>query len=540
VLHCTNAPGLGGLGGVRHLHTMPAHRRSRRLPLPARARANLWATLAAFTSLVGLAGLSGCAGWPARAPAGTVPAVPATAASTWQQPVPAGSAVAAARWWAALGDPALDRLVDAALADAPDARTAALRLREARARRDATAASASPDLGASGRASRSRSSGAAGGGGRSSTVIDLGFDASWEADVWGRLGAATQGADADVAATAAGVEDLRLSLAAEVARVYTTLRSVQQREAVAAQALQRQADTLQITRWRAQAGLVAQTDVLQAETSLAQTAAQQAQLTASRASAQLQLERLLGRPPGALGEALAVPAGRGTATGTNGRAAPASPAVWPQASPVLPALPAGGAVAQPADVLRQRPDVRQAEAQWRAESARARQAEAAQFPRLTLSGSLGLQALTLGTLGQGGYGSLAAAVAAPIVDGGALRAQLALQVAVRDRAALAYEQAMLTALSEVEEALASLDASRRQARSLQQAVATARQTAELARVRYRSGLVDARTVIDAERSVLTLEDSLTSAQAAALTAWIQWHKALGVGALTDIPPGPAT
>lgn len=495
--------------------------------------------MAAFTSLVGLAGLSGCAGWPARAPAGAVPAVPATAASSWQQPVPAGPAVAAARWWAALGDPALDRLVEAALADAPDARTAALRLREARARRDITASGAAPDLSASGRAARSRGSGAAGGG-RSSTVIDLGFDASWEADVWGRLEAATEGADADVAASAAGVEDLRLSLAAEVARVYTTLRSVQQREAVAAQALQRQADTLQITRWRAQAGLVAQTDVLQAETSLAQTAAQQAQLTASRASAQLQLERLLGRPPGALGEALAVPAGRGTGTGTSGSAAPASPAVWPQASPVLPALPAGGAVAQPADVLRQRPDVRQAEAQWRAESARARQAEAAQFPRLTLSGSLGLQALTLGTLGQGGYGSLAAAVAAPLVDGGALRAQLAAQVAVRDRAALAYEQAMLTALSEVEEALASLDASRRQARALQQAVATARQTAELARVRYRSGLVDARTVIDAERSVLTLEDSLTSAQAAALTAWIQWHKALGVGALTDIPPGPAT
>lgn len=510
--------------------------RSRPRPLASTLRPRR--ALVALACAAGLASLSGCAGWPAKAPAAAAPVAPVSRA--WQQPLPAGPVITTARWWTALGDATLDGLVAEALTRAPDARTAALRLREARARRDATAAAAAPDLSGSARASRSRSSGAAGSG-RSSSLFDAGFDASWEADVWGRLAAATEGADADVAAVAAGVQDVQLTLAAEVARLYTSLRAVQQREALAAQALQRQADTLQITRWRAQAGLVAQTDVLQAETSLAQTVAQQAQLVASRASALLQLEGLLGRPPGDLTAALAAPAvGAAAATSGGSPATAAGGAGVPSGDQsLLPALPAGGAVAQPADVLRQRPDVRQAEAQWRAESARTRQAEAAQFPRLTLSGSLGLQALTLGTLGQGGTGSLAAGLAAPLVDGGALRAQLAAQVAVRDRAALAYEQAMRTALSEVEDALAALDASRRQASALQQALAAAGQTAELARVRYRSGLVDARTVIDAERSVLSLADSLASARAAALGAWIQWHKALGVGAVAVDPAPPA-
>jgi outer membrane protein, multidrug efflux system len=455
--------------------------------------------------------LAGCAGWWPAAPSAVPPAAPAVPG--WQQPLPglapaSATPPAATRWWTALADPLLDDLVRQALASAPDGRTAQARLREVRARRDATAAAQAPDLSAGARASRSRSSG------RTNSLFDLGFDASWEADVFARQQAAVDAAEADTQASAASLQDVQLTLAAEVARLYASLRSLQQRQALARGHVARQADTLQITRWRAQAGLVSQLDVVQAQASLAQTQAQLAGLASSLASSQLQLELLLGLPPSLLASRL------GSASDDTRNAPPP------------PRLPAGGSITLPAEVLRQRADVRQAEAQWRAEAARTTQAHAAQFPRLTLSGSLGLQALTLGSLGQGGYGSLVAGLTAPLLDGGQLRAQLAQQVAVRDRAAVAYEQAMLAALSEVEVALAALDASRRQAAALAQAAAASGQAAELARLRYRSGLVDFRTVLDAERTVLSAEDSLASARASALSAWIQLHKALGAGVAT--------
>lgn len=481
-------------------------------------------------------GLAGCAGLgppvvPLATPVVAVPdrwlgtradaALPAAvadrAAAQASLPAPwAGGAQDAQRvWWAALGDAQLNALVAQALQAAPDVRTAQARLREARARREATAAAQGPSLtlGASG--SRNRSSGQSGSG-RSSTLWDAGFDASWEADVFGRVAAGVAAAEADLQASAANLADVRLTLAGEVARLYLALRGTQRRQAVAEANRAAQADTLQIARWRAQAGLVGELDVVQAQANLAQTEASAAALQGSLASARLQLELLLGQAPGALQPALGESAGGARAAAT-----------------ALPMLPPEQALVLPADVLRQRPDVRLAEAQWRAEGQRSTQARAAQAPRLTLSGSLGLQALTLGTLGQGGYAALAAGLAAPLFDGGALRAQLAAQVAVQDRYAVAYERAMLAAFSEVEDALATLDAGRRQALALAQAVQASRRAADLARLRYRSGLVDFRSVLDAERSLLATEDSLASTQTAVATTWVQLHKALGAAPPPD-------
>lgn len=447
----------------------------------------------------------------------TVPAPKPPQASTWQQPLPTPSATAraaseaseaGAAWWATLADPQLDALVAEALRQAPDLRIAEGRLREVRARRDATAAAQSVDIGATARASRNRSSGVSGSG-RSSSLFDLGFDASWEADVFGRVRAGLDAADADVAAGVASLADVQSTLAAEVVRLYATWQGLRERRTLAEEQQARLAETLQIARWRAQAGLVPTLDVLQAEATLAQARAQSAGLDSQLAAIQLGLEGLLGREPAALGLQTWRDAGsRG---------------------------PVQSALVFPAEVLRRRPDVRAAEALWRAELARTHQAHAAQFPRLSLSGSLGLQALTLGALGQGGYGALAAALVVPLVDGGQLRAQLAAQTAVQERAAIGYEKAMRAALADVEEALAALDVARRQQLALEQALQAQRQAAELAQWRYRAGLVDFRTVLDAERTRISIEDSQAQARTATLTAWVQLHKAMG-------PPGggPAT
>jgi NodT family efflux transporter outer membrane factor (OMF) lipoprotein len=427
------------------------------------------------------------------------------APAAWQQAVPGAQAAAAVpeAWWTELGDARLQRLILLAERQAPDLRTAVARLRQARALQTLAEANRGASVSGSLSATRSRSS-AEVGGGRSSNLFDAGFDASWEADLFGRLQAGADAATADTAASAASYGDALVTLRAEVARQYVALRGLQAQQAAAAANLDLLAETAQIAAWRAQAGLASTLDVDQADASRDQTRATLATLGASVATAQQQLELLVGAAPGTLAADLAT------------------------AQP-LPALPARVSLPIPADTLRQRADVRSAAAQWQAEAGRSAVAQANLKPRLTLSGSIGLQALTLGALGDGAMGSLAAGLTAPIFDAGRLRATLAAQIAVQDRYAIAYEKAVLNALAEVEGNLATLAGRRAQVQALEAASASARRAATLSRARYDSGLIDFRTVLDAQRTALTLDDSLATARASALAAWIALYKALGGG-----------
>jgi outer membrane protein TolC len=181
--------------------------------------------------------------------------------------------------------------------------------------------------------------------------------------------------------------------------------------------------------------------------------------------------------------------------------------------------------------LRQRPDVQAAERKLAAETARVGQAMAARYPGFTLSGSIGLEALTLGALGTSGAvtRSLLANVAGVIFDGGRLRSQVEIASAIQEQALIEYEAAVLTALEDVENALVSLDENRRRQAALRDAAEAARNAALLARHRYTAGLVDFQPVLDTERTVLTVEDSLASAYAEGATALIRLFKALGGG-----------
>lgn len=425
------------------------------------------------------------------------------------RPVAAGDL---GEWWRGLGDPLLAELVVEGLRANPDLRSARARVRESRARRAVTASERYPAVDAAANVSRTDSSEEIGGG-EARELYSAGFDASWELDVFGGVRRGVEAAEADLEAARADLHATQVSLAAEVASNYIEVRAQQALLGIAHGNLATQSETLQLTEWRAQAGLVSSQDVEQARSSREQTRAQIPFIETNLAAAEHGLETLLGLPPGTLHERLA---GAGD----------------------LPEVPAQIAVGIPADTLRQRPDVRAAERRLAAETARVGVAEAARYPSFSLSGSIGLEALTLGALGDSGAvtNSLLAGVTAPIFDAGRLRSQVEIQDAVREQALLAYRQAVLVALQDVENALVSLSRNRDRSEALGNAVSAARGAAELARLRYSTGLIDFQSVLDTERNVLLLEESLARNRADGVLALISLYKALGGGWSATEPP----
>jgi len=417
------------------------------------------------------------------------------------------------QWWQSLNDPLLTGLIDEALQANHDLRSAQARLRQARAQRTVAVAGHYPDVTASGSASRSRSSEETGSG-TTSNYYSAGFDASWEVDVFGGVRRGVEAAEADLESSEASLAHTRVTLVSEVALGYVEMRSLQIRLGIARDNLASQSDTLQITEWRAQAGLTSIQDVAQARSNREQTRAQVPALETSLAEAEHSLDILLGKSPGTLHARLAEAAG-------------------------LPTIPVEIAVNIPAETLRQRPDVRAAERTLAAETARLSVTESARYPSFNLSGSIGLEALKFSALGNSGAAalSLLAGITAPIFNAGRLRAQVEIQDAAREQAQITYEQTVLTALQDVENALVALARSQERIEALGNAAVSTRVAAELARQRYSTGLIDFQSVLDTERSVLSVEDSLASTRADGVLALIRLYKALGGGWTPDSASG---
>jgi NodT family efflux transporter outer membrane factor (OMF) lipoprotein len=413
------------------------------------------------------------------------------------------------QWWLRLDEPLLSELIDEALKANLDLRKAQARLREARARRAMAASAYYPSLSASGSASRrqsTKSTGVSSLGGTVSNQFSASFDARWEVDVFGGVRRSVEAADAEQALAEASLNDTQVSLVAEVARNYFEVRSFQIRLGIARSNLESQTETLQLTEFRSLAGLVSVQDVEQSRSIREQTLAQLPSLENSLAASMHSLDILLGQFPGSL----------------HARLTSGGP---------LPKTPSQIAVGIPADTLRQRPDIRIAERRLAAETARVGVATAALYPSLSLSGSVGIEALTQASMGNG-FGffySLLGGVTAPIFQGGRLRAQLEAQDAIREQALLSYEQAVLIALREVEDVLVALVRNRERAEALERAVEAAKNAALLARQRYSAGVIDFQSVVDTERSVLSLEDGLASTRAEGIFALIRLYKALGGG-----------
>ena len=403
-------------------------------------------------------------------------------------------------WWAQLDDPLLAELISSALQSNLDLRAAQARLQESRARRNLASGNRFPTLTGGLSGSRNRASG------NTAQLFDAGFDASWEPDVFGGQRRALEGANADLEARQADLQATQVSLSAELALNYIEVRNAQARLRIARDNLATQAETLQITDWRAQAGLATVLDVDQARTNLEQTRATIPNLETSLAQAEHRIAILLGETPAALHDQLATPV-------------------------ALPALPDQVGTGIPADALRQRPDVRAAERRLAAETARIGSAMADRYPSFNLTGSFGWKAATLGGLGGPGtvVSSLAASMLGTLFDGGRLSSRIAIQNAVQQQALVAYEQSVLTALEDVENALAAYKFQRERQQTLRTAAAASRSAAKLARQLYESGNADFQKVLDAQRSLLAIEDSLAASEAQGLSALVQLYKAMGGG-----------
>jgi outer membrane protein, multidrug efflux system len=443
-------------------------------------------------------------------PATTDPLVPATWSGSANGPAQT-TPTSLTTWWQRFDDPTLTALVTQALEANTSVKSAQAALRQARAQADVQQAGLGPTLGASASAQRSKS-----GHNDASSRFQAGFDASWEPDIFGGNRAAANASEADAQASAASLANAQVSLAAEVATNVINLRGLQARLAIARSNLATQTETLQITRWRAQAGLASSLDVEQATGAAEQTQAQIPAFQTSIAQTRNALAVLTGQPPGALDDML----NRTTA---------------------IPATPPDLALSFPADTLRQRPDVRAAERRPRAALSRVAVADAARYPSFRLSGSLGLSALTLGTLTNGAslLQSVLASVSAPLFDGGASNAQLRAQQAALEQARLSYQATVLTALQEVEDALVALSGDQQRLVNLQAASAAAANAELLARQRYQSGLIDFATVLTTQRTLLSAQDSLASLQASLGTDHVRLYKALG-GGWTPDTDAPAT
>lgn len=416
-----------------------------------------------------------------------------------------------ARWWLRFDDPLLVALIDEALRANQSVRSAVAALVQSRALRDVQAAALVP--GVTGSASAQRNRVDAG----SANAFRAGFDASWEPDIFGGTRAAVAAADADTHASAATLGDVQVSVAAEVAVNYMQWRGLQERLVIARANLDSQQETLQITQWRAQAGLVTVLEVEQARAAAEQTRALIPALQTTAAQTEHALAALTRNAPDGLHARLNPPA--------------AAPVV--NDSLVLDI---------PAETLRQRPDIRAAEARVVAASARVTQADAARYPSFKLDGSIGLAALTLGSLANGSsvVSALFASVAGPIFDGGAGAAQVRAQQAALEQARAGYDTAVLTALRDVEDSLVALRNDRERLVSLRAAAAAAGNAALLARQRFDSGLIDFQVVLDTQRTALISQQNVAVTAADLNADHVRLYKALGGGWEPSDPLADAT
>lgn len=412
---------------------------------------------------------------------------------------------ALATWWTVFNDSVLTNLVGRAIEGNLDLSQAKARVREARARRGASKAGLFPSIDAAGSARSTRSSEEAGGG-EKRELYTAGFDAAWELDIFGGKRRAVEAADAVLQASEEDLREVLVSLTAEVGLNYVEVRSFQTRLSVAEANLEAQTETYNITKWRSQAGLTTQLDVEQAKYSLERTRAEMPVLRAGLEQAKNRLSVLLGQPPGSLGAALAE-------------------------YKAIPLSPHEVAVGVPADTLRRRPDVRCAERQLAAQTAEVGVATADLYPKFSLSGSIGLEALTPGNLfsADSKTHSRGALLTWPVFDAGAIRRNIEVQSALQEQALFKYEAAVLIALEEAENVLVAHAKEQRRRASLSEAAQAARNAVDLAQNQYSSGLLDFTTVLTAQQALLALQDQLAVSEGQMAANLISLYKALGGG-----------
>jgi NodT family efflux transporter outer membrane factor (OMF) lipoprotein len=452
--------------------------------------------------------LAGCAVGPDYQPAEI------DTGSGWTQADVAGAVSDAdlARWWRRFDDPTLDRLVEAALEQNLDIREAAARVAEVRALRDATAGGYWPAATVHGNVSRRRLSengpfpvGQIPGYPRNQTVYDVGFDASWEIDVFGGTRRAVEAADARLEAANESLRAARLAVVAETARVYLSLRGAQHEQQALNAAVEASRASTGLVKQQFDAGEVPEAALAQAEAALAGVEAQLPAIEAQVRGAALSLGILLGELPEA-------EAGLADTS-----------AAYVQLTP----LPVG----ERADILRRRPDVRAAERQVAAATADIGVATAELFPKFGITAGGGFESLETGNFFDSGSQrfDITPFISWRIFDGGRIHAQIHAREARQEAAALRYEKEVKTALTDAERALTRYNLGLVALAHQDSAVAAARRNYGFADVRYRAGEISLLELLDAERELRAAESAYALTHTRAATDLVALFKALGGG-----------
>ncbi|MFV2071649.1 MAG: efflux transporter outer membrane subunit [Thermoanaerobaculales bacterium] len=423
-------------------------------------------------------------------------------------------------WWQVFDDPELEDLIRRSASGNLDLREALWRVEEARALRGVVAGARSPQVDLSGQSSRGQVSdnGIVGDfappeGFDTGNLHDYGFGAFWEIDVFGRIRRQVEAADATAQASVEAYRDVLVSLYAEVALAYVNLRSSQERLRLAHANVDGQEGTLRLTRDRFSAGLVSALDVAQAESNLANTRSLIPTIERSLDQSLNRLAVLLGRHPGSLHAELREPG-------------------------PIPHEPAEVTLGLPAELLRQRPDVRRAERALAAQHAGIGVATADLYPSFGLSGLLGLQAVSAGNFLSGD--SLTWNIGLPIrwdiFAGGRIRAQIQVEEARTEQLLASYEQTVLAALEEAENAMVAYVKEVERRGRLSESVDATQRSLALVLTQYRAGLTDFQNVLDTQRTLLLREDELAVAEGIVIGNLVRLYRALGGGWDPNAPP----
>jgi multidrug efflux system outer membrane protein len=484
-----------------------------------------------FTSAAALLLLAGCTVGPNY----KEPQPEAPAAFAGPQPF-APANVDLSRWWEAFDDPELTRLIAIGLANAPDLQTAASKVREARLGVIQARAQGLPTIDATGSdeylkikrigrsdvqdfvqqvTGNSQNSGSAGGSIPTDyRTFSAGFDASWELDLFGGVRRGVEAAKAQVAAAEWDARDARVSLAAEIASDYLQMRGYQEQAQIAQAEADRQGRSLSILQHTAQVGLVPAGNAIRQRTQLAQAKAQVAPLEGQARTQMHALAVLVGEQPETLIGELSTPR---------------------DLSPVPPLVPPG----LPIDLIRRRPDVRAAERRLAGATAQIGVAVADLYPKITLTAMPQLATAWLGGFFLGKTFQLTSqgAVDFPILDFGRRRAQVDINREEREQAYIAWRQAVLGALRDVEDALVRVDAEQRSNVELRSGVADARRSLATVQAQFQVGLSDYTPVLDGQQTLLQTQNSLAQSDVRLRQDVASLYKALGGGwSDQDVPP----
>ena len=415
---------------------------------------------------------------------------------------------ALAEWWSNFGDERLTQLIEMSFAQNRDMVSSRAKVLEARAQLGVTMSGMSPKADGGAVWTNSRGSDNAGGAG-STNLYRVGMDASWELDFFGKKAEELKAYKASLEEQEAALQSAWVSLSAEVAANYITLRTLQERLRIAEKNIAVQKDIYELVKSQYDAGLRDELSVQQAEYTLERTKSSVPSLVQSISETMNALAILTGEIPGSLNEILSA--------GND--------------STLIPQADVSSLVGIPAEALRQRPDIRAAERAWYAQVSRRKSAEKSYYPAISLIGSIGLESLSSSNLLEAGSQafSIGPRITWPIFNSGAIRKNIRVQSAREEQYLAAFESVILQAVSEVRNSLTANAQEAERNIILKNGLKSARSALDIARDKYVQGLVPFNDVLTAMQAVYSLEDDCAASDGRKMMNLTALFKALGGG-----------